>query len=223
MFGFGEALVAVPLLALCMPLQEAAPLAVLLSVVIATLVLLQDWRDVHWRSAAGLIGATVLGIPLGLALLTCPHPRAVRVALALLIIVFSLWSLTRRAPVKLTTDRPAWILACGFLAGLLGGAFGMNGPPLVVYGGMRRWSPVRFRATLQAYFLPASLLGMVGYGLDGLWVPAITHQLWVSLPWVVPAIWLGRVLNRRFHPETFIRYAYIGLTAIGVLLLEQSL
>ncbi len=39
----------------------------------------------------------------------------------------------------------------------------MNGPPLVVYGGMRRWSPQHFRATLQGYFLPASVIGMAGY------------------------------------------------------------
>ena len=46
-FGFGEALVAVPLLALVIPVEVAAPLAVLVSVTVAGLVLLQDWRDVH--------------------------------------------------------------------------------------------------------------------------------------------------------------------------------
>ena len=31
----------------------------------------------------------------------------------------------------------------------------MNGPPLAIYGSMRRWSAQHFRATLQGYFLPA--------------------------------------------------------------------
>jgi hypothetical protein len=44
----------------------------------------------------------------------------------------------------------------------------MNGPPLVIYGSMRRWSPQHFRATLQGYFLPASIIGMSGYRLAGL-------------------------------------------------------
>ena len=39
----------------------------------------------------------------------------------------------------------------------------MNGPPLVIYGALRRWSPQHFRATLQGYFLPASLAGLGGY------------------------------------------------------------
>ena len=61
-FGFGEALIAVPLLVLCMPLRVAAPLAVLLSIAIAAVVVAQDWRHVHLRSAAGLLLATVFGI-----------------------------------------------------------------------------------------------------------------------------------------------------------------
>ena len=46
-FGFGEALVAVPLLALVIPVEVAAPLAVLVSITVAGLVLVQDWRKVH--------------------------------------------------------------------------------------------------------------------------------------------------------------------------------
>ena len=39
-FGFGEALVAVPLLALVMPVEQAAPVAVLISITIALMILL---------------------------------------------------------------------------------------------------------------------------------------------------------------------------------------
>ena len=59
----------------------------------------------------------------------------------------------------------AWLF--GFGAGVLGGAYGMNGPPLVAYGALRHWSPKRFRATLQGYFLPASLVGIAGSGPPG--------------------------------------------------------
>lgn len=49
--GFGEALIAVPLLALVVPIQEAVPIAVLISITVAAIVLIQDWRHVHLRSA----------------------------------------------------------------------------------------------------------------------------------------------------------------------------
>src|SRR5579871_540941 len=69
-FGFGEALVAVPLLALVIPVEVAAPLAVLASVTVAGVVLLWDWREVHAGSAGRLIASTMVGIPLGLLVLT---------------------------------------------------------------------------------------------------------------------------------------------------------
>jgi uncharacterized membrane protein YfcA len=68
-FGFGEALVAVPLLALLIPVEVAVPLAVALSVTVAGVILLQDWRHVHVGSAGRLVMATLAGIPLGLWLL----------------------------------------------------------------------------------------------------------------------------------------------------------
>ena len=174
-FGFGEALVAVPLLALFIPLKVAVPLEVLVSITIAAVVVAQDWRKIHVRSAGWLVAATLLGIPVGLLLLTSSHQRAVMVALAILIMAFAVYSLIGSKPPELKSDSRMWLLGCGFCAGVLGGAYGMNGPPLVIYGAMRRWSAQHFRATLQAYFLPASIVGMAGYWLAGLWVPAATH------------------------------------------------
>jgi uncharacterized membrane protein YfcA len=152
-FGFGEALIAVPLLAFSVPIEIAAPLVTLLSITVAAIVVLQDWRKIHLRSLGWLLGPTLLGIPLGIALLTCAQQQFVRAALAILIIAFSTYSLLGKRPPELRTDSRVWLLGCGFVAGLLGGAYGMNGPPLVIYGAMRRWSPQHFRATLQGYFL----------------------------------------------------------------------
>ena len=99
----------------------------------------------------------------------------------------------------------------------------MNGPPLAIYGALRRWTPEYFRATLQAYFLPASIAGMAGYAVAGLWTPAVNHFYLVSLPGVVIAVFLGRSLNRRLPASRFISYVYIGLAAIGVVLLLQAI
>jgi hypothetical protein len=137
--------------------------------------------------------------------------------------MFSIYCLIGRTPLELKRDSRAWLLACGFCAGVLGGAYGMNGPPLVIYGAMRRWSAQHFRATLQGYFLPASLIGMGGYWLAGLWVPAVTHYYLLSLPLTVLGVFLGRVINHRMHEEAFLKYIYLGLAGIGGLLLIQAL
>jgi hypothetical protein len=226
-FGFGEALVAVPLLAMLIPLQVAAPLAVLVSITIASVVVLQDWRQIHWQSAGWLLAATLGGIPAGLMLLRSSHKEGVKIALALVIILFSIYALMGRAVMgrglpRISGKGRRWMLGFGFCAGVLGGAFGMNGPPLVIYGAMRRWTAQQFRATLQGYFLPASLVGLAGYWLVGLWVAQVTHLYLVCLPVLLPAIWLGRVVNHRLHGDAFLRYVYFGLLGIGTTLLWHA-
>ena len=221
-FGFGEALIAVPLLAFCIPLDEAAPLAVLVSITIAGIVVVQDWQKIHLRSAGWLALSTLLGIPLGVLLLTSSHQRGVKGSLGVILIAFSTYSLIGCAPLELKRDSRGWLLVCGFFAGVMGGAYGMNGPPLVIYGAMRRWPAQHFRATLQGYFLPASIIGMSGYWLAGLWVPAVTHYYLISLPVTLLGVFLGRVINHRLHGDAFLKYLYLGLAGIGVLLVIQA-
>lgn len=222
-FGFGESLVAVPLLALRIPLEIAVPVSVLVSVTVAGIVVLQDWKKIHIRSAGWLVFFTLLGIPLGLVLLTSGDEQIIKAGLGVIIIAYSCYSLLGRKPIALKTDSRIGLFGCGLCAGILGGAYGLNGPPLVLYGAMRRWSAQHFRATLQGYFLPASFMGMVGYWLEGLWVSTVTHYYLWSLPVVLPAIFLGRAINHRLHGEKFFKYVYFGLAGIGILLLVQSI
>ena len=114
-----------------MPVQVAAPLAVLVSITVAVVVVIQDWRNVHVRSAGWLVLSTLFGIPLGLLLLKTVPESIVKSILGVFIIAFAIYSLTGRKP-ELHNDRLAPLF--GFTAGILGGAYGMNGPPLVVYG-----------------------------------------------------------------------------------------
>jgi uncharacterized protein len=196
---------------------------VLVSITIAAIVVLQDWRKIHLGSAGWLVLSTVVGIPVGLLLLTSVHQRIVKAALGLTIVAFAVYSLVCRTPLELKRDHRGWLLVCGFFAGILGGAYGMNGPPLVIYGAMRRWSAQHFRATLQGYFLPASIVGMTGYLLAGLWTPAVTHYYLLSLPVTLVGVFLGRVVNLRLHGEFFLKYIYLGLVATGALLFLQAI
>jgi uncharacterized membrane protein YfcA len=143
--------------------------------------------------------------------------------LGILIIAFSVYSLVARRPRNLAHDHRGWLLGCGFLSGVLGGAYGMNGPPLALYGALRKWSPQHFRATLQGYFLPASLAAFIGYAALGLWRAALARYFVLSLPAVAVAILLGRSLNRRLKGHNFLRFVYVGLMATGSVLLVQAI
>jgi uncharacterized membrane protein YfcA len=251
-FGFGEALIAVPLLALIIPVEVAAPTAALVSITVAIVAVVQDWSEIDRPAAIRLVVSTVAGIPLGLLMLTRAPEAFVKGALGLVIIGFALFSLVRQragASPALTAsahgataspaeppgrrqasfavteagparDRLAWLF--GFAGGVLGGAYGMNGPPLAIYGVLRGWSPKQFRATLQGYFLPASTLGMFGYWTAGLWTAGVTHYFLTALPTVAAAIVAGRMMNRRMESQRFFRYIYVGLIIVGAVLLAGT-
>ncbi|MES2276590.1 MAG: sulfite exporter TauE/SafE family protein [Bacteroidota bacterium] len=222
-FGFGESLVAVPLFSFFIPLSVAVPLSVLISVLVALVVVVQDHRQIELKSAKWLILFAIPGIPLGLGLLIYGNEHWVKTGLGLLIIAYSLYALLGKKTFELEKDNRAWLFICGFLSGVLGGAYGINGPPLAVYGNLRKWDAKTFRATLQGYFLPASLFGLIGYLAKGLISREVLYDFAVSLPAVFPAIFLGRFLNRRLKGDAFFRYVYLGLLLIGVLLIALSL
>ena len=96
-FGFGEALIAVPLLArIPIPINVAVPLAVLLSITVSLVAVVQDWHHIHLRSAWRLVLFSLLGIPLGLLLLKAAPEPVVKAALAVVIISFSTYCLFKR-------------------------------------------------------------------------------------------------------------------------------
>ena len=95
----------------------------------------------------------------------------------------------------------------------------MNGPPIVVYGTLRKWHPHEFHATLQGYFLPASAFGMAGYWTAGLWTHSVNALYVASLPAVALAIVTGRLLHRRLDARRFTRIVHAALIAIAMLLL----
>ncbi len=221
-FGFGESLVAVPLLALIIPIETAVPLSVLASILIAAFVVVQDRKQIHFKSAKWLILFAIPGIPIGLLLLIHGNEVFVRSGLGLILITYSAYSIFSRNRFKLETDNKLWLFICGLSSGMLGGAYGLNGPPLVIYGNLRSWSAQQFRATLQAYFLPASMLGMLGYWYQGLWSSTVTHYFLLSIPVIIPAILLGRYLNHQLKDGAFLKYVYVGLICIGAILISQA-
>lgn len=218
-FGFGESLIAVPLLALLIPVNVAVPLSVLVSITIAAIVTFLEWKEIHYDSARKLIFATLFGIPIGLFILKYGNEKTTKIIIGIVIIIFSLYSIFGKEKKEQKIRHRGWTYVSGFIAGTLGGAYGMNGPPLVLYGSLRGWNPQRFRATLHAYFLPASIIGMIGYWRIGLWTKTVTNYYFLSLIVVLPAIFIGKHVNNVLPAKIFKKSIYISLIGIGVLLM----
>ena len=215
-FGFGDALLAMPLLTLLLGIHQATPIAAFVSTTIAGVILIGSWQQADLKAAWRLIVASIIGIPIGLYLLTAAPEQVVRGVVGMVLIAFGIYNLSR--PRLMVLQRSRWAYLFGFVAGILGGAYNTNGPPVVIYGTLRRWSPARFRATMQGYFLPTMLLVTTGHGLSGLW----SRQVWLlfafAIPGLLAAIWLGGRLNARIPAGRFDRLIYGALILLGLLM-----
>jgi hypothetical protein len=202
------------LLTLVVGVQTATPLVALAASTIAVSLLIQIWRQVNLAAAWRLILATLLGIPFGLIALKFVPEQILRSVLGLLLIAFGTYKLAEFTLPTLDGERFSWLF--GWIAGLFGGAFNANGPPVVIYGLMRNWSPDRFRATLQGYFLFTGGSILVAHGLAGLWTRPVLWYYLSALPVIVVAILVGNWANARISGETFNRLVYAFLIVMGV-------
>lgn len=215
--GFGGALVAMPLLALVVDLRVATPLVGLVGFINGAGILLTDWHKADHRASWRLIVASMIGIPCGLLLLELVPEHLVKMILGVLLILYALYNLFTPGLPAIQHNGLAYGL--GFLAGVLGSAYNTNGPPVVIYGVLRRWPPNHFRATLQSYFFFTSIAIILGQALDGLW----TRQVWQLFLLALPAVGLGIVVGNRagdlIPKALFIRVIYTLLIVFGILFL----
>ncbi|MEQ8661321.1 MAG: sulfite exporter TauE/SafE family protein, partial [Gammaproteobacteria bacterium] len=172
------------------------------------------------RAAARLLFATLPGIPLGIVLIVYAPAAWLRGGLGVLLIAYGAWSLTRPRLQQLPRRAARRALyACGFLAGVLGGAYNTNAPPLVLYGALAGWPPARFRATLSGYFLFAACAICIGHALSGLWTRHVFGLLAYALPVLAAGNLLGGWLARRIPHARFAALLHLLLIVLGALML----
>lgn len=215
--GFGDALLAMPLLSLVVGVRVATPLFALVGLAYTAVFLAKSWHNIQFRAAGSLILASACGIPLGLWLVNIAPERLILGILGVLLILFGLYNLlTPRLP---TLRHPWLIYLFGFVSGILSGAYNTNGPPIVMYGTLARWTPDQFRATLQAYFLPVGLLTALGHAAAGMWSVALFQLVLIAIPVALLSLYLGGKLQQHIPAAFFGRLVYLFLVAIGIFLI----
>ncbi|MEJ2413477.1 MAG: sulfite exporter TauE/SafE family protein [Anaerolineales bacterium] len=215
--GFGDALIAMPLLTLLVGLGVATPLTAMAATTIAVTILIRAWKKVDLKAAWRLVLTTWIGIPIGIFFLNTAPEVLVKSLLGIVITGFGLYNLIIPKLPELKNEY--WAYLTGIIAGILGGAYNTNGPPVVIYGILRRWEPAKFRATLQGYFLPTGLAILITHGLAGMWTPKVLNFYLFSIPVILGAVFLGGKVNQLIPQGKFDKIVYGFLVIIGILLI----
>ena len=220
--GFGDALVAMPLLTLVLGLKTATPTVALVATTIAITILAKNWKIADLKATFRLVLSSFIGIPVGLMLLKGVNENFMKALLGTILILYGLYSLFKPKLKKIGRNF-GFAFLFGFIAGVLGGAYNTNGPPVVIYGTLRRWVPDHFRATMQSYLLPTGFLILLGHGLSGLWTTQVFRYYLFSLPVVFLAIFIGGKAHGAMTQKHFERYVNIALICMGAVLIIRPL
>ncbi|UJS25440.1 sulfite exporter TauE/SafE family protein [Thiothrix winogradskyi] len=212
--GFGSGLIAVPLLALFLPLTFVVPLILLLDFTASLVMGGLDLQRVQWREVGMLIPFSLIGVIVGTQLLVNLPLTPMLLILAAFIAVFAVRSL-----LNLKGEKPVsawWAIPASFTGGTVGGLFGTGGPPYVIYLNHRIQDKTLLRATFSALFFIEGAVRIATFFIAGL---LMAQTVWwnalFALPLMLGALWLGG------HVHTGLTQAHMT-RLIGVLLLLAS-
>jgi uncharacterized membrane protein YfcA len=106
----------------------------------------------------------------------------------------------------------------GLMAGILGGAYNTNGPPIVYYGIISKWKPADYTGTLQGYFVLSGLFVLSGHGIVGHFTWEIIHYYLLSVPLIILAGIVGKKISRKISVNQFLFSLYLLFFIVGFLL-----
>ncbi|HEX9818784.1 MAG TPA: sulfite exporter TauE/SafE family protein [Methylomirabilota bacterium] len=218
--GFGIALVAMAFLPYVMSPVTAIVLLTIYAFVFSLVALVQLWRDVTPRALLDLLIGTVAGTPLGVwVLATLPLGLLTRLIGLVLVTVVAL-ELRGVMPQRLTGR--AWGFGAGLLAGVIGGAVGTPGPPVVMYATTQGWSPRTMKGNVMAFFVVNQGVILAGYWWAGLLTPEVLGVTAGYAPPALAGLLAGMALFHRIEPARF-RWIVFGLLgASGLVLLVRG-
>ena len=217
--GFGSALIAVPLLALTLPLTIVVPLVVFLDYLGSASQGMNNRESIRWNEILPLLPFTVIGVVVSLYVMDSVKPEMLSVALGGFIIMFACYQL---CSFKLGKAKPAIAVPSGFFGGFVGTLFATGGPFYVIYLNLRHLDKTSFRATFATIFLIDGAMRLAGYAIKGFY----TLEMLGYLAMAVPVAGLGLFLGGRIHTSmgkaTFVRLISALLLGSGTALLMKA-
>ena len=222
-FGAGLGSLATPLLALAVPVPQAAAIMLPLLLVmdafgVKALFMQRDRELIRLLIPAGLLGTLIGTVSFGV--LSAKAVAGIVGALTLLFLAQRLL-FPPRADAK---PPPRWL---GFVLGVASGFTSFvahaGSPPVSAYVLPLRLAPITFTATMATFFAVINLSKWVPYTWLGLIDLRNLGTSLVLVPLAPIGVWVGVRLVPHIRPVLFYRLVYVGMFLTGVKLLWDGL
>jgi uncharacterized membrane protein YfcA len=213
--GFGFSLLVITALSLLMAPATFIPAIFMLEIAASLHLLPSIWKDIHWHSLTPLIVGCLIGTPLGVWLLANMPAPPMQVALALFVLT-AVYFLFQGFALKSMPGTTA-SGAVGAASGLANGAFGIGGPPAILFYFASPAGHEAGRASLIAYFLTTDVIGLVFLSREALITLDTLYLALIFLPFLILGNWIGARGFKSADPATFSKWVLILLAALAVL------
>ena len=215
-FAFGLVAAAIWLHALA-PVQAAA-LIVIYALLVQGYAVWKLRRAIDYRRIAPFIVGSAIGIPAGLAVVNFVSAAQLKIAIGVLLIAFSLYTLLKPAAPKLARINALADGAVGVLNGAVAAATGLGGILPAIWCGWRGWNRDQQRAVFQPTAVATFLMCLAAFGGTGV-LGADTLRLGaIGLPALIGGTVLGWALYGKLNEASFRKIVLGVLLASGVVL-----
>jgi uncharacterized membrane protein YfcA len=220
--GFAFSLAALSIWAWAVEPQVAAPLAVFGSLVGQVVALPITWRGTQLKRLAPFIIGGVIGVPLGVFLLSVLDPAGFKLALGVFLLLYSPAMLFVPSTLALRWGE-AWADAViGWLGGVFGGIGGMAGGIPTLWCTLRGWGKDTQRGVMQAFNITMHVATLTSYVVAGDIITAETLKLFAIIaPALAIPVLLGALVFRRLNQLAF-RRIVLGLLFLSGAVLTVS-
>ncbi|MFI0848207.1 sulfite exporter TauE/SafE family protein [Mesorhizobium sp. IMUNJ 23232] len=212
--GFGFSLLTVTALSLVLPTAQVVPSLFMLEIAASIHLLPGIWKDVHWRSILPLLIGCLIGTPFGVWFLANVPAAPMQVALGIVVLIFTI--LLWRGFALKTMPGTLASVTTGGASGLLNGAFGTGGPPVILFYFASPAGNIAGRASVIAYFLGTDTMALPMMAQEGLLTWDSVIRALMFLPALLIGVWVGSRGFRGADPAVFRKgvLALLGLLAL---------
>jgi len=223
-FGFGEALVTMPLLALIsFNLQTSTALIGALGLLVAIPVAVKYRQHIDLQTLKRLVLGSILGIPVGILIIKLGSPIIIMKVLGTFITIYGVYNLyalkrPRKSQLHLGNN---WDYLAGIISGILGASFNSHGVPIVVYGTAKKWDSDKLRGILQGHFVCVGSLVVLSQLGSGMWSLGVVKLLAIIIPLLFIVVPFGNWISRKIDSEHFTKYVFGILIIFGLILLVK--
>ena len=214
--GFGALIIMVPSLIFFLDINTAIPLGIFCGAGLQSAAAFAYYTRIQVKPLIQMLLGSLPAVWLGSSLLLYMPEIWLRAALGVLIICYVLWNVFSKKSAPTRFPAAIWAYVAGFFSGLFGGAFGVIGPPAVIYATRTGWPPDTIRGFLGVYFAILFVVIAISQIIHGLVEP----EVWGLAAWAVPVClggWaIGRRLTAKLLSAQYMRLVFMLLFAMGL-------